>query len=159
MKWNEWNEWNDESQFWVFDPDENFICYRGCLILKWYIGKKLQKNFLMGLKIWWSWGSRFFFSKTPIVGRLSNFHAKLQFLRGWVLFLSKKMTIFWDFLSFVPKLWNQGSRRSVAKLIKPAKAGQPASQHPSQYTSQAATLHTNILTTLGYQHFISSRTI
>ena len=40
------------SQFWVFDPDETFICYRGCLNLRCYISKKVQKNFLMGLKIW-----------------------------------------------------------------------------------------------------------
>ena len=38
--------------FWVFDPDETFICYRECPNLKCYIGKKVQKNFLMGLKIW-----------------------------------------------------------------------------------------------------------
>ena len=25
MKW-----WNDKSKFWVFDPDETFICYRRC---------------------------------------------------------------------------------------------------------------------------------
>ena len=43
---------DDESKFWVFDPDETFICYRGCLNLNCYMGKKVQKNFLMGLKIW-----------------------------------------------------------------------------------------------------------
>ena len=32
------------------------------------------------------------------------FHAKLQFLRGWVVFLSKKNTFFWDFLENVEKL-------------------------------------------------------
>ena len=40
------------SKFWVFDFDETFICYRGVLNLNCYIGKKVQKNFLMGLKIW-----------------------------------------------------------------------------------------------------------
>ena len=54
------------------------------------MGKKVRKNFLMGLKIWWSWGSGFFFSKSPNKGRFSIFHAKLQFLRGCVLFLGKK---------------------------------------------------------------------
>ena len=135
------------------------------------MGKKVQKNFLMGLKIWWSWGSSIFFSKSQKVGRFSIFHAKLQlfvglgalfrtffwhflvifscknsvfseagrsfwvkkdnffmqnfsfwragwsfwylfcyfsiqkfsFLGGWVLFLSKKMTIFWDFLENVAR--------------------------------------------------------
>ena len=43
--------------FWVFDFYETFICYRGYLKLNCYIGKKGQKNFLMGLKIWWIWGS------------------------------------------------------------------------------------------------------
>ena len=61
---SEWSEWS-ESNFWVFDPDETFICYRGCLNLSCYMGKKVHENFLMGLKIWWSWGSRFFFSKSP----------------------------------------------------------------------------------------------
>ena len=32
--------------------DETFLCYRECLNLNCYIGKKVQKNFLMGLKIW-----------------------------------------------------------------------------------------------------------
>ena len=57
MKW--WNE----SKFWVFDPDETFICYRGCLNLNCYICKKVHKFFLMGLKFWWSWGSGNFFFK------------------------------------------------------------------------------------------------
>ena len=51
--------------FLVFKNSGSFICYRGCLNLNCYIGKKVQKNFLMGLKIWWSWGSRIFFSKSP----------------------------------------------------------------------------------------------
>ena len=62
VKWSEWSEW---SNFWVFDFYETFICYRGCLNLNCYIVKKVQKKFLMGFKIWWSWGSRFFFSKSP----------------------------------------------------------------------------------------------
>ena len=40
------------SKFWVFDFYETFIGYRGVLKLNCYIGKKVQKNFLMGLKIW-----------------------------------------------------------------------------------------------------------
>ena len=59
------SEWVSEwSNFWVFKNSGSFICYRGCLNLNCYIGKKVQKNFLMGLKIWWSWGSRIFFSKS-----------------------------------------------------------------------------------------------
>ena len=54
-----------QSNFWVFKISGTFICFRRCLNLNCYIGKKVQKNFLMGLKIWWSWGSRFFFSKSP----------------------------------------------------------------------------------------------
>ena len=61
VKWvSEWSE-SEWSNFWVFKIFGTFICYRGCLNLNCYIGKKVQKNFLMGLKIWWSWGSRFFF--------------------------------------------------------------------------------------------------
>ena len=52
-------------RFGSFVLYETFICYRGCFNLNCYIGKKVQKNFLMGLKIWWSWGSRIFFSKSP----------------------------------------------------------------------------------------------
>ena len=51
--------------FWSCIFFLTFICFRGVLNLNWYMGKKVQKNFLMGLKIWWSWGSRFFFSKSP----------------------------------------------------------------------------------------------
>ena len=32
--------------------DETFICYRGCLNLNCYMGKKVHENFLMGLKVW-----------------------------------------------------------------------------------------------------------
>ena len=38
------------------------------------------------------------------VKKIHFFHAKLQFLRGWVVFLSKKNTFFWDFLENVGKL-------------------------------------------------------
>ena len=48
------------------------------LNLNCYIGKKVQKNFLMGLKIWWSWGSGFFFSKSQQVGRFLDFRPKLK---------------------------------------------------------------------------------
>ena len=40
------------SKFWVFDSYETFICFREVLNLSFYISKKVQKNFLMGLKIW-----------------------------------------------------------------------------------------------------------
>ena len=103
VKWvSEVSEWSEVkwSNFWVFKISGTFICYRGCLNLNWYISKKVQKNFLMGLKIWWSWGSRIFFSKSPIVGRFSIFHAKLQvFLirlkRIPIVFDSKEFQIFW----------------------------------------------------------------
>ena len=39
--------------------------------------KKVEKNFLMGIKIWWSWGSGNFFSKLHQVGRFLDFRAKL----------------------------------------------------------------------------------
>ena len=77
MKW--WNE----SKFWVFDPDETFICYRGCLNLNCYIGKKVQKIFLMGLKIWWSWGSGKKISKTQQVGDFSKIDPQLDDYQWW----------------------------------------------------------------------------
>ena len=47
------DEQRDELiRFWSFIFPETYICYRGCLNLNCYIGKKVQKNFLMGLKIW-----------------------------------------------------------------------------------------------------------
>ena len=64
MKWND-EMMNEMMTFWVFDPDETFICYRGCLNLNCYMGKKVHENFLMGLKVWWSWQSRFFFFQNP----------------------------------------------------------------------------------------------
>ena len=71
-----WMKWM-MSKFWVFDFYETFICYRGYFKLNCYIGKKVQKNFLMGLKIWWSWGSGIFFSKSQQVGRFLDFRPKL----------------------------------------------------------------------------------
>ena len=59
VKWSEW-----VIRFGSFDFYETFICFRYDLRLKQEGGKKLQKNFLMGLKFWWSWGSRIFFSKS-----------------------------------------------------------------------------------------------
>ena len=38
--------------FWVFDFYVTFICYREYFKLNCYISKKVQKNFLMGFKIW-----------------------------------------------------------------------------------------------------------
>ena len=54
-----------------------------------YVIKKVHKNFVMGLKIWWGWGSELFFSKTLQVGRFLIFHVKLQVLQWFFLFLSK----------------------------------------------------------------------
>ena len=39
-------------RFWSFDFYETFICFRAYLEQKPYGGKSVQKNFLMGLKIW-----------------------------------------------------------------------------------------------------------
>ena len=41
-----------ESNFWDFKISGTFICYKRCLNLSCYISKKVQKNFLMGLKFW-----------------------------------------------------------------------------------------------------------
>ena len=49
------------------------------------MSKKVQKNFLMGLNIWWSWGLSIF---------CHFFIKKISFLRGWVVFLSKKRQFF-----------------------------------------------------------------
>ena len=65
------------SNFWVFDLYETFICLRAYLEQKPNRGKNVQKNFLMGLKLWWSWGSRFFFSKSQYSVRFLDFHLKL----------------------------------------------------------------------------------
>ena len=37
--------------FWVLYFYETFVCYRGCLNLNCCMGKKVQKNVLMGIKI------------------------------------------------------------------------------------------------------------
>ena len=71
------------SNFWVFDLYETFICYRGCLNLNCYIGKKVQKIFLMGLKIWWSWGSGKKISKTQQVGDFSKIDPQLDDYQWW----------------------------------------------------------------------------
>ena len=49
------------------------------------MSKKVQKNFVMGLNIWWSWGLSIF---------CHFFIKKISFLRGWVVFLSKKRQFF-----------------------------------------------------------------
>ena len=75
-----WWWWNDEmmkwSKSWVFDFYETFICYRGYFKWNFYIRKKVQKNFLMGLKIWWSWGSGFFFFKITAGRTIFGFSSK-----------------------------------------------------------------------------------
>ena len=43
---------SEVKRFLSFDFYETFICFRGVLNLNCYIGKKVQKNFLMGLKVW-----------------------------------------------------------------------------------------------------------
>ena len=57
----------------------------------------MHNNCLMGLKVWWSWGSGFFFSKSKQVGGFFKFDTKLQVLKRFLLFLSKKTTIFFDY--------------------------------------------------------------
>ena len=42
--------------FWVLYFFGTFICFRVVLNLNCYMVKKVQKNFLMGFKIWWTWG-------------------------------------------------------------------------------------------------------
>ena len=80
--------------FWSFDFPETFICYRGYFNLNCNIGKKVQKNFLMGLKFCEVGGLEFFSSKSLQVGRFLIFHAKLQVFPWFLLFLSKKTTFF-----------------------------------------------------------------
>ena len=41
-----------ESNFLVLYFFLTFICFRDVLKLKRYMGKKVQKKFLMGLKVW-----------------------------------------------------------------------------------------------------------
>ena len=76
-------KWSEVIRFWSFDFYETFICYRGCLNLNCYIGKKVQKNFLMGLKIWWSWGSGKKISKTQQVGDFSKIDPQLDDYQWW----------------------------------------------------------------------------
>ena len=113
------SDWG-ESNFLVLYFFKTFICYRACHNLYCYMGKKVHENFLMGLKIWWSWGSRFFFFKIPYCRTIFGFSSKtsvfcgagcffggtflsifchffmqnFSFLRGWEVFLSKKIHLF-----------------------------------------------------------------
>ena len=77
-------------QFLVLYFHETFICYRGCFNLSCYISTKVQNFFfLRGLKFG-EVGTREFLSKSPVVGRISIFHAKLRVFRGG-------FSIFWSF--------------------------------------------------------------
>ena len=38
--------------FFDYEISETFICFSGVFSLNGYMGKKVQKNFLMGFKIW-----------------------------------------------------------------------------------------------------------
>ena len=95
VKWSEWVSEVKWSNFWVFKISGTFICYRGCLNLNCYIAKKVQKNFLMGLKIWWSWGSTIFFSKSPWLGRFSIFMENFSFYGDGCSFWAKKWSFAW----------------------------------------------------------------
>ena len=61
------------------------------------MGKKVQKNFSYGFKNLVKLGVGIFFSKSPIIGRFLNFHAKLQFFAGLRALLG---TFFVNCLSF-----------------------------------------------------------
>ena len=89
-----WSEWSEVKRFLSFDGYETFICFRGVLNLNCYIGKKVQKNFLMGLKVWWSWGSRKKFSKSHQVARFFE-----NWLQTWRLpFVNLGQILrFWNF--------------------------------------------------------------
>ena len=43
---------SEVKRFWSFDFYKTFICFKAYLEQKPYGGKSVQKNFLMGLKIW-----------------------------------------------------------------------------------------------------------
>ena len=47
---SEVSEVSEVMRFGSFDFNETFICYRGCLNLSCYMGKKVHENFLVGLK-------------------------------------------------------------------------------------------------------------
>ena len=86
--WWSWGSWSKISKLQQLD-DFSFFGY------------KSAENFSYGFKNLEKLGVGIFFSKSPNIGRFSIFHAKLQFLRGWILFLSIKTTIIWDFLENV----------------------------------------------------------
>ena len=58
------------------------------------MSKKVQKIFLRGLKIWWSWGRGEQIPKSPIVGGFFIFVQNFRFLRGWVLFSVPFLALF-----------------------------------------------------------------
>ena len=62
--------------FWIFDFYKTFKCYWGYFNLNFYIGKKVQKNFIMGLKFGEVEGQDFFFSKSQKGGRFLDFRPK-----------------------------------------------------------------------------------
>ena len=72
----------------------------------------------MGLKVWWSWGSRFQISKSPIVGRFSIFHAKLQVFAGLGAFLGELFCQFFVIFSCkISDFWEAGRSFWVKKYI------------------------------------------
>ena len=71
--------------FFDYEISETFIGFRGVLNLNGYMGKKVKKKFVMGLNIWWSWGSGFFFNfffKIHIGRTVFNFSCKTSV--SWV---------------------------------------------------------------------------
>ena len=72
-----WSGVSEVMVFWAFIFPETNVCYRVYFSLICFVGKKVQKYFLMGLKVWWSWMSGFFFSKLQQVGRFLDFRTKL----------------------------------------------------------------------------------
>ena len=93
------------SHFLVLYFFETFIFFRGVLNLNCYISKKVQKNFVMGLKSWWSWGSRIFFIFSCKTSGFCGAVCSLWFSFKTLLFffsIKKNPNFFrlWDFWNF-----------------------------------------------------------
>ena len=70
-----------ESNFWVFKISGTFICYRGCLNLNCYIGKKVQ-IFFYGFKNLVKLGVEIFFFKISMGRTVFNFSCKTSVFAG-----------------------------------------------------------------------------
>ena len=91
------------SKFWVLYFYEIFIGYRYCFNLNFYMSKKVQKNFLFGLKFG-EVGGRDHKFQNPKVSTVFNFSCKTSKVkRRFLLVLSKKY-FFERFFLKVPSL-------------------------------------------------------